>query len=54
MVIHYTEYIFLRELMEKLKIPSNVDLMKIAIADLKDLLFSVGSPACIAGTFSSC
>jgi len=35
MVIHYTECIFLQELIEKLKMPSDADLMKIAIADLK-------------------
>ena len=34
MVIHYTECIFLQELIEKLKMPSDAELMKTAIADL--------------------
>jgi hypothetical protein len=41
MVIHYIEYIFLQELMEKLKMPSDADLMKIAIADLKNSSISL-------------
>ena len=41
MVIHYTECIFLQELMEKLKMPSDADLMKIAIADLKNSSISL-------------
>ena len=41
MVIHYTECIFLQELMEKLKIPSDADLMKVAIADLKNSSISL-------------
>ena len=41
MVIHYTECIFLQELMEKLKIPSNADLMKIVVDDLKNSSISL-------------
>jgi hypothetical protein len=41
MVIHYTECIFLQELMEKLKIPSDADLMKIVVDDLKNSSISL-------------
>jgi hypothetical protein len=43
MVVHYAEpcFFFLQELMEKLKMPSDADLMKIAIGDLNNSSISL-------------